>query len=70
MIIGIASMSLATALGVLMRYMLIAENKQMERDQLKNMTEDERQRVEDAAKLEGLTMHEALERRRGFRLLY
>ena len=70
MIIGIASMSLATALALLMRYMLIAENKQMERDQLQNMTEDERQRIEDAAKLEGLTMQEALERRRGFRLLY
>ena len=42
----------------------------MERDQLQNMTEDEKVRIEDAAKLEGLTMQEALERRRGFRYLY
>ena len=34
----------------------------MERDQLQNMTEAERVRIEDAAKLEGLTMQEALER--------
>ena len=50
--------------------MLVAENKKMERDQLKNLTQAERQRIEDAAKLEGLTIPEALERRRGFRYLY
>lgn len=50
--------------------MLVEQNKQLERDQLSNLTPDERQRIEDAAKLEGLTMQEALERKRGFRYLY
>lgn len=50
--------------------MLVEQNKQLERDQLNNLTPDERQRIEDAAKLEGLTMQEALERKRGFRYLY
>lgn len=50
--------------------MVVAENKKMEQDQLKSLTNAERQRIEDAAKLEGLTVGEALERRRGFRLLY
>lgn len=50
--------------------MLVEQNKQLERDQLSNLTPDERQRIEDAAKLEGLTIQEALERKRGFRYLY
>ncbi|KAJ3554618.1 hypothetical protein NM688_g3016 [Phlebia brevispora] len=70
MIIGIASLSLSSVLALVIRFMLVAENKALERDQLKNLTPDERQRIEDAAKLEGLTMKEALERKRGFRYLY
>ncbi|KAF7792694.1 hypothetical protein EIP86_003792 [Pleurotus ostreatoroseus] len=66
MIIGIASLSLSSVLAILMRYMLIQQNKELERDQLSKLTPEERQRIEDAAKLEGLTVKEALERKRGF----
>lgn len=55
---------------LVMRYMLIQQNKQLEKDQLSKLTPEERQRIEDAAKLEGLTVKEALERKRGFRYLY
>ena len=50
--------------------MLVAENKKLERDQLRNLSAEERQRIEHAAKLEGLTFQEALARKKGFRYLY
>lgn len=53
-----------------MRFILKAQNKQMEQDQLDYLSPDERRRIENAAKLEGLTMEEALERRKQFRYLY
>jgi hypothetical protein len=34
------------------------------------MSEAKRQRIEDAARLEGLTFEEAMERKKGFRYLY
>ena len=53
-----------------MRCVLIAENKALEEDELRNINEDEKQRIEDAAKLGGLPIQEAYERRKGFRYLY
>lgn len=51
--------------------MLIRQNKQLaaeEADALNNP--DHRQRIEDAARLEGLTFEEAVERKKGIRYLY
>ncbi|EPQ55008.1 MFS general substrate transporter [Gloeophyllum trabeum ATCC 11539] len=70
MIIGIASMALAISLGILMRTMLKRENARMAAQELREITDAERERIEDAAKLEGITFEEALERRKGFRYLY
>lgn len=50
--------------------MLIRENKQMDREEKRMMEGAERARVEEAAKLEGITFEQAIERRRGFRYLY
>lgn len=50
-----------------MRQMLIRENKQMEEREL---TGGQRERIEEAAKLEGISFEEAVRRRRGFRYLY
>ena len=48
--------------------MLIAENRQLERSEMADSAT--RERIEDAARLEGITLQEALERKKGFRYLY
>ena len=50
--------------------MLVKQNQQFEKDELENMTGARRERIEEAARLEGLTFEEALERKKGFRYLY
>lgn len=52
-----------------MRQMLIYENKQMEREE-RELTEGQRERIEEAARLEGISFEEAVRHRRGFRYLY
>ncbi|KAJ3549791.1 hypothetical protein NM688_g5141 [Phlebia brevispora] len=69
MAIGMASLILSFVLALVLRFTLVAQNKALERDQLRNLASDERQRIETAAKLEGVTVQEALERKRGFRPL-
>ena len=49
--------------------MLITENKKLDREE-KEMSQAKRLRIEEAARLEGLTFEEALERNKGFRYLY
>ncbi|TFK51149.1 MFS general substrate transporter [Heliocybe sulcata] len=70
MIIGIASMALATACSMVMRTILKRENARLDAQEREALTEAERERIEDAAKLEGITYEEALERKKGFRYLY
>ena len=48
--------------------MLVAENRQLERAEMADTST--RERIEEAARLEGITVQEALERKRGFRYLY
>lgn len=50
--------------------MIITRNKEMLADELKLMTESNRVRIEEAAKLEGISFEDAMARRRGFKLLY
>lgn len=50
--------------------MLIQQNKLLKRDESEDLKGAERERIEEAARLEGLTFEQALERRRGFRYLY
>ncbi|KAL6310523.1 MFS general substrate transporter [Sparassis latifolia] len=70
MYIGISMLSFSTVLALVIRYMLIQQNKQLEREEHQEIKGAERGRIEEAARLEGLTFEEALERRRGFRYLY
>ncbi|KAI9459753.1 major facilitator superfamily domain-containing protein [Boletus coccyginus] len=69
MIIALCSLVLSTILGLVMRQMLIRENKQMEREE-QELTEGQRERIEEAARLEGISFEEAVRLRRGFRYLY
>ena len=54
---------------LVVRQMLIHENKRMEREELE-LTEMQRERIEAAARLEGISFEEAVRRRKGFRYLY
>jgi hypothetical protein len=49
--------------------MLVRENRRMDREDL-SMNEAKRERIERAAKLEGISFEEALEQQRGFRYLF
>ncbi|KAI0734072.1 MFS general substrate transporter [Fomitopsis betulina] len=70
MYIGIACLSFSTILALVIRCMLIQQNKLLKRDESEDLKGAERERIEEAARLEGLTFEQALERRRGFRYLY
>ncbi|KAF9243120.1 major facilitator superfamily domain-containing protein [Melanogaster broomeanus] len=70
MIIAICGLVLSTFLGLLMRQILIRENKQMDRLDLELLEGPERDRIQEAARLEGVTFEEAMRRRKGFRYLY
>jgi len=70
MYIGLASMLLATCLAIVLRWMLIRENRQLERNELGEMAGANRERLEEAARLEGITLEEAMQNKRGFRYLY
>lgn len=52
------------------RQMLVRANHRLTQSELGALKGANRQRVEDAAKLEGISIEEALERKRGFRYLY
>jgi hypothetical protein len=57
------------SLVIVIRQMLVSENKRLDREE-KEMSVAKRLRIEEAARLEGLTFEEALERNKGFRYLY
>ena len=52
------------------RYLLIKENKDFARKELADLDEAQRNRIEEAARLEGITFEQAMENKKGFRYLY
>ncbi|KAJ3484027.1 hypothetical protein NLI96_g5906 [Meripilus lineatus] len=70
MYIGLASLAFATLLAFVIRCILVHQNAQLAKDEFANLKGAERERIEEAARLEGLTFEEALERKKGFRYLY
>ncbi|QRV93560.1 major facilitator superfamily transporter [Ceratobasidium sp. AG-Ba] len=73
MIIGIAALALASTMAFIVRTILVRANKRMDQqdlDALNNAGEGDAERVREAARLEGITVEEAIRRRRGFRYLY
>ena len=53
-----------------MRCILVKQNQRLDEKELEDLKGGGRERTEEAARLEGLTFQEALDRRRGFRYLY
>ncbi|KAH7906801.1 major facilitator superfamily domain-containing protein [Hygrophoropsis aurantiaca] len=70
MIIALSALVFATFLSFTIRWMLIRENKQMDKDDMKFIQGPDRARIEEAARLEGITFDEAIRRRRGVRYLH
>ena len=70
MIISICSLALASSLSFVIRCLLVRDNKRIETAEEELMHGPERERIEEAAKLEGISFEEAVRRRKGFRYLY
>jgi len=53
-----------------LRTILIRKNRKMDADDKATMDGANRSRVEEAARLEGISFEQAMEKRKGFRYLY
>ncbi|KAI0767023.1 major facilitator superfamily domain-containing protein [Fomes fomentarius] len=69
MYISVAALCFATVLTFVIRGILVHENKIFEREEFENLGEGGHKRIEEAARLEGISYAEALQRKRGFRYL-
>ncbi|KAJ8079920.1 hypothetical protein PM082_016745 [Marasmius tenuissimus] len=70
MFICLCSLVLSSILALIIRQMVVRENKKLDEQDKAALDESERARVEETARLEGITFDQAMERRRGFRYLY
>ena len=52
------------------RQMLVHENRRLDEDELGGVKGANRKRIEEFARLEGISIEEAIEKKRGFRYLY
>lgn len=50
--------------------MLVKKNKRLDEDELGGLKGANKERIEEFARLEGISIEEATERKRGFRYLY
>ena len=57
-------------LEIVIRTMLIRENRRIDQDDRLALNESKQKRIDLAAKLEGITIEEAMEKQRGFRYLF
>ncbi|KAF9013055.1 MFS general substrate transporter [Cyathus striatus] len=64
MVISLAALVFSSLLALLIRQMLIRENRKLDEDEKAAMEGANRARVEEAARLEGITFEEAMERRK------
>ncbi|THU91332.1 MFS general substrate transporter, partial [Dendrothele bispora CBS 962.96] len=70
MIVSLVALALSTVLALVIRQLIIRDNKKLDTDERAAMEGADRTRVEEAARLEGITFEQAMERRKGFRFLY
>ncbi|OCB85100.1 MFS transporter [Sanghuangporus baumii] len=68
--IGVAALLFSVSLASVMRFILVRKNKRLDEDEIGGLKGANQKRIEDAACLEGITMEEAMERKKGFRYLY
>ncbi|KAF8514246.1 major facilitator superfamily domain-containing protein [Hysterangium stoloniferum] len=70
MLIALCALVLATALSYVIRQILVRENRALDVQELVVLRGAKRERVEEFARLEGITFEEALVKKKGFRYLY
>ncbi|KAF5365420.1 hypothetical protein D9758_010831 [Tetrapyrgos nigripes] len=70
MVISLAAFVFSTVIALVIRQLIIRDNKKLDEDERAIMEGTNKQRVEQAAILEGITFEQAMERRKGFRYLY
>ncbi|KAF8187736.1 MFS general substrate transporter [Pholiota molesta] len=70
MAISLGALLISTLLALVMRQILIRENHELDNNEKSAMEGVNRTRVEEAARLEGLTFEQAMQRRKGYRYLY
>ncbi|KII95716.1 hypothetical protein PLICRDRAFT_226861 [Plicaturopsis crispa FD-325 SS-3] len=70
MYIGLGSLAFSTLLAFVVRMMLVHENRRLDAAEWGVMKGPQRARIEEAARIEGITFEEAVERKKGFRYLY
>ncbi|KAL5504730.1 hypothetical protein ACEPAH_7393 [Sanghuangporus vaninii] len=68
--ISVAALLFSVSLASVMRFILVRKNKRLDEDEIGGLKGVNQKRIEDAASLEGITMEEAIERKKGFRYLY
>ncbi|KAJ3930965.1 MAG: major facilitator superfamily domain-containing protein [Lentinula lateritia] len=70
MIISFVALVISTILSLILRQWVIRDNKKLDEDEKRGLNDANRARVEEAARLEGITFDQAMQRRKGFRYLY
>ncbi|ETW74943.1 major facilitator superfamily [Heterobasidion irregulare TC 32-1] len=70
MLIGIAALTFSSLLALEIRQMLIRENNKLKVTELGALDNGGRERVEEAARLGGISTEEAMKRKTGFRYFY
>ncbi|KAF9063519.1 major facilitator superfamily domain-containing protein [Rhodocollybia butyracea] len=70
MIISLVCLVFSTSLSFLLRQWIIRDNKKLDEDEKAALNGLNHARVEEAARLEGITLEQAMHRRKGFRYLY
>ncbi|PPQ66338.1 hypothetical protein CVT26_011169 [Gymnopilus dilepis] len=70
MAISLGALVISSLLSLLIRQILVRENRKLDEDEKAALEGANRLRVEEAARLEGITFEEAMEKRKGFRYLY
>jgi len=68
--ISFGSLAIATVLSLVLRQLVIRDNRKLDEDEKLSLGEADLARVEEAARLEGITIDQAMQRRKGFRYLY
>jgi len=70
MIISFVALVVSTILALVLRQLVIRDNRKLDEDEKLSLGEANRLRVEEAARLEGITFDQAMQKRKGFRYLY
>ncbi|THH09970.1 hypothetical protein EW146_g8523 [Bondarzewia mesenterica] len=70
MIISLVALAISSSLALLLRQMLVRDNARLAASELGALSEANRERVAEAARLEGISIQDALQRKKGFRYLY